>query len=362
LKNKNTEINLFDNNNLILKMEPPKMKKRTFGLKLELGNPKEEAIVIDPDAKNLTNKYTLIKELGSGAFKSAYYAQNKLTGENVVLFYFKKSILSPENKREIQIFKRMLQKIKSCSENVICPIEYGYIQEDGEVKYILVTNFIKGITLREFLDNKNNVINVSDKIDIMISLIKGLDFLHNELGFVHFDLKPENIQIEKQKTGYIVSIIDLGTGCFITDKQEKESCEWHGTEKYASPEVLDPISANFSMKSSLPLDWQKIDIFAMGKIFQEILDFNPQNEFKYKLDESELPLQNLINQMTYENMKRRPFIVGILQNLEFIKKRKSAFVKIIPAFKRSLSFSALKSPEQRAYPQVPTRKMSKIHE
>lgn len=351
-------------------MEPPKMKKRTFGLKLQLQPQAEAQPIIDPDAKNLTGLYKIEKPLGSGAFKSAFYATNKLTKEDVVLFYFKKGLLSTENKREMQIFKKMLAKIKNCSDtvNVICPKEYGYVQdpESQEIQYILVTNFIKGVTLREFLDDTNVIISLSDKIDITIELIRGLDFLHNELGFVHFDLKPENVQIEKTKTGFRVSIIDLGTGCFIKEKEEKESCEWHGTEKYASPEVLDPISANFSMKTSLPLDWQKIDIFAMGKIFQEILD--KKNTFeKLKVDMNEVLLQELINQMTNQNIKERPFLSYILQNLDLIKRRielsKSTFVEIMPVFKRSMSFAVL-SPERsrpsQDYPIPPKRKMSKV--
>jgi serine/threonine protein kinase len=330
---------------------------------------KEQIPDFDPDAKDLTNKYKIIKPLGGGAFKTAHLAHlagnvNKL----FVLFEFKNEILSVENQKEIAIFKKLLKNIKKCYKHVICPIDYGYITEtkgEGENKiikknYVLVSNFIKGDDLSKFLlklQNKKDKITLNDKIDIMLGLIKGLNFLHNKLGFVHFDLKPENIQIQKRKDDFDVAIIDLGVGCFNKEKD----CKFQGSPFYGSPEVLeldlysayDPVKKKeikgFDFKKTLIIDWQKTDIYAMGLIFMEILNEDEDTPIeilktKYEINcktnksstDKETRLKNLICKMTQYNFYKRPGAYKVLEYLTSIKNQKS-YVKRLSLRRNSIN-------------------------
>ncbi|KAG6388429.1 hypothetical protein SASPL_149855 [Salvia splendens] len=93
------------------------------------------------------------------------------------------------------------------------------------------------------------------------SILRGLRHIH-ELGFVHCDLKPDNILLVPIRGGIRAKIGDLGLArrVSISKKRKLGVCCWEGTPMYLSPEaVTDHVQEAPS------------DIWAVGCIVHEML-------------------------------------------------------------------------------------------
>lgn len=131
--------------------------------------------------------YTLYK--GDYVTSNQVYRAKKYDGKDVII-----KIMDYPPYSELDI----LSKLKPVCEYFLCVESFGKIKD----KYFISTEFIKGITLNEYLKkdlSKNAIINV------MKDIIKSIEKLH-KLGIVHNDINKENIII----TDSDVRIIDFG--------------------------------------------------------------------------------------------------------------------------------------------------------
>jgi serine/threonine protein kinase len=99
------------------------------------------------------------------------------------------------------------------------------------------------------------------KQHISVDIALGIHAIH-ESGFVHGDLKPENIMImahDDPKRQLIAKILDFGGSS--KRSQGKGSGPAHITKLWSAPEVLnkDP-----------DIDWEKADVYSFGLIFASI--------------------------------------------------------------------------------------------
>jgi len=67
--------------------------------------------------------------------------------------------------------------------------------------------FVEGCDLREFMQQHNNKVPMEKIKEIIRSLLKGLNYLH-ENSVIHRDLKPENILINAQQD--MIKLVDFG--------------------------------------------------------------------------------------------------------------------------------------------------------
>ena len=105
---------------------------------------------------------------------------------------------------------------------------------------LLLMEYISGTTLEQARPTDLGIV-----IDIFRKVAVGLGALHQQ-GFVHADIKPNNIIIHEE---HEVKIIDFGQSCPIGHKKERIQ----GTPDYIAPEQVQ----------KLPLD-QRTDVFNLG--------------------------------------------------------------------------------------------------
>ena len=128
-------------------------------------------------------------------------------------------------------------------------------------------------------------------INILIQILKTIDFLHNEAKLCHRDIKPENILISKKifKDEYKIQIkfIDFG---FV--KKIKEGQFFHenlGTISYKAPEIL------------LKKYNEKVDLFATGIILYNLITgcepyrMHSETEINDQIKNNEIPYDNIKN-------------------------------------------------------------------
>jgi serine/threonine-protein kinase len=139
--------------------------------------------------------------------------------------------------------------------NIIHVIDRG-ISAD-EMPYF-VMEYVEGVDLGTA--SKINEISHTDKIDIIIQLLKALAYAHQN-NVIHRDIKPENILIDENGN---VKILDFGIAQFYEEKREvtnqTTSGTVMGTYNYMSPEQRES-SDNVTERS---------DLYSIGVVMYEL--------------------------------------------------------------------------------------------
>lgn len=125
------------------------------------------------------------------------------------------------------------------------------IKGEDEISLYILTEFVDGFTLTEFIKLNPNYFNVPKHLDKFITqLLSALKYLH-ERQILHLDLKPDNILITGVNND--VKLVDFGfsyTDCFSSLAIGK-------TELYAAPEQLNRENID-----------QRTDVYGLGKILE----------------------------------------------------------------------------------------------
>ncbi|NQY99240.1 MAG: SpoIIE family protein phosphatase [Bdellovibrionales bacterium] len=139
------------------------------------------------------------------------------------------------------------------SDYIVKVFEYGIHDSHN---YMLL-EFLKGKTLEDLVEE--GVMGFEDFFNLTIQIVEGIDHMH-QVGYLHRDLKDQNIMILGDQGDYKVKIIDLGFALDIEESQTKSG--FAGTLEYAAPEQLG------LMKK--PVD-ERSDLYSLGVIFYKLL-------------------------------------------------------------------------------------------
>ncbi|RIA97411.1 kinase-like domain-containing protein, partial [Glomus cerebriforme] len=136
---------------------------------------------------------------------------------------------------------------------------YGISQDPKTQNYILVLEYVKYGSLRNFLDKYNRHLLTSYKIRILINVAEGLNEIHSK-NLTHQDIHSGNIlNIDFDRT----KITDLGLSKYISQSQKSnnnnEGKQIYGNLPYIAPEVLR--GQPYTKKS---------DIYSFGIIINEV--------------------------------------------------------------------------------------------
>jgi len=128
-----------------------------------------------------------------------YLAQDTRLERKVAL-----KVLLAEIAHDEDRVRRFVQEAKAASAlnhpNILTVYEVG----DFEDSRFIVTEFIKGITLRERLVNEP--LTWRETLDVAVQVAAALNAAH-EAGIVHRDIKPENIMLRDDG---LVKVLDFG--------------------------------------------------------------------------------------------------------------------------------------------------------
>ncbi|CEK09474.1 protein kinase domain-containing protein [Legionella hackeliae] len=118
---------------------------------------------------------------------------------------------------------------------------------DEEQSYIVMRK-LPGLPLMELIEA--NQLTIQQRFDLTIILVQALQEQIHSQGFIHRDINPKNILVDKQ---FIAYFIDLA---FAIIKGFDDSKEHHGAIPYAAPECY-----SFYQNSTI-----ETDIYALGRV------------------------------------------------------------------------------------------------
>ncbi len=169
--------------------------------------------------------FTIKKRIGTGARSTIYLASNQQQGLDVAL---KRVIFErPEDSR---IFEQVETEYK-----VARRIDHPYVRKCYKLRKVRGLVKLKEILLSmEYFDGRNledsPTLSLLDVLLVFRMVASGLDAMHHQ-GFVHCDIKPNNILFNKSGS---IKIIDLGQSCKIGTTKPRIQ----GTPDYIAPEQV----------------------------------------------------------------------------------------------------------------------------
>lgn len=148
--------------------------------------------------------YQMMRMLGQGGMGSVMLARSVKDGRAVAV-----KTLLPEVAVSEQSLKRFLREIEVAASlqhpNIVSYIEHG--THNGIV--YLVTEYVSGMDASKLAKKRGGKLNFKEVIKIIEQTLSALDFAHNK-GFVHRDIKEQNILVEGHYPNYLAKLTDFG--------------------------------------------------------------------------------------------------------------------------------------------------------
>lgn len=204
-----------------------------------------------------------------GSFSAAYpatlFLKDPNSGDSIVsqvVFKVIEANLHPTNQRLVSREPGVLKRLKH--PNILEFIDSFKIEENGVSKVVVVTQRIFGEDLFDYTDRN---LDPQTVMQIFAQIVSAVKYLH-ENGFVHRDLKLENIMVESATNSNIptIKIIDFGFARELPKDGSpvKTQC---GSIDYMAPELLQK-------KGMKAYDPKKVDVWSLGVILYVMLTNN----------------------------------------------------------------------------------------
>ncbi|KAK3143295.1 hypothetical protein QOZ80_4AG0298610 [Eleusine coracana subsp. coracana] len=187
----------------------------------------------------------IVEKIASGSSGDLF--RGTYLGVEVAVKFLKTEHTNDSSKVEFLQEIRILRSVHH--ENVVR--FYGACTKQR--KYLIVTEYMPGGNLYDFLHKKNNTLELPMILRMGIDISKGMDYLHRN-NIIHRDLKTANILIGSDQ---VVKIADFGVSRHPA--QEGDMTAETGTYRWMAPEVIN----------HKPYDY-KADVFSFAVVLWEL--------------------------------------------------------------------------------------------
>ena len=148
--------------------------------------------------------YQMIRILGQGGMGSVMLARSAKDGRAVAI-----KTLLPEVAISEQSLKRFLREIEVAAAlqhpHIVSYIEHG--THNGMV--YLVSEYVGGMDASKLVKHRGGKLHYMEVVKIIEQTLSALDFAH-KLGFVHRDIKEQNILVDGSYPNYNSKLTDFG--------------------------------------------------------------------------------------------------------------------------------------------------------
>ncbi|MDY7040023.1 MAG: protein kinase [Chloroflexota bacterium] len=197
----------------------------------------------------LSNRYKIVRELGTGGMAWVYQAEDLKTRQEVAV-----KVLYPQYSDDVSYIQRFTREarlaIKLSSPHIVKVLNYG---SDRETHY-LVMEKVAGEDLKSVIQRRG-ALPYQETLGIAVHVARALNHA-NEHGIVHRDIKPENLMVTPDGT---VKVLDFGIARARTLPSITQS-GFIGSPYYISPEQ--------AMGETVDI---RSDIYSLGIVMYEML-------------------------------------------------------------------------------------------
>ncbi|HJZ86779.1 MAG TPA: protein kinase [Polyangia bacterium] len=196
-------------------------------------------------------KYDILEEVGQGGMAKVFRGFDTTLGREVAV-----KILHPhlaeqrESKLRLQREAQAVAKLRH--ENILEIFDYS--GPDAAESYI-VTEYIHGPTLKQFLDRKGSIAFPELAAMIAVEVCRALSHAHAR-GIIHRDIKPENVMIRDDG---VIKLTDFGIAQVVDKERMTVTGQLLGSPAYMAPEHVE----------GRPLDF-RTDVFSLGILLYQL--------------------------------------------------------------------------------------------
>jgi len=149
--------------------------------------------------------YLVVARVADGAMGRVYEARHHETRERVAI-----KILHPDVARDQVAVERFKREYETANEmqhaNIVKIIDFG---TTGDGLSFMTMEYLEGEELGHAL-RRDSTLQPARMIRVICQAALGLDYAHS-FGFIHRDLKPDNIFLAKGEGGDTVRVLDFGS-------------------------------------------------------------------------------------------------------------------------------------------------------
>ena len=210
---------------------------------------------VDPRLGQRLGEYVVVARVADGAMGRVYEGRHHATKARVAI-----KVLHPEVARDAVAVERFKREYETANEmkhpNVVRVIDFG-TTADG--LNFMTMEYLEGEELGNLL-RRDGKLETKRMIRMVCQAALGLDYAHS-FGFIHRDLKPDNVFLCKGEAGETVRILDFGSVKLQMETGPKLTA--FGTT-LGSPYYMSPEQA----MGKQDVD-QRTDVFALAAIIYE---------------------------------------------------------------------------------------------
>jgi tRNA A-37 threonylcarbamoyl transferase component Bud32 len=202
--------------------------------------------------------YEMGKRLGAGGMGAVYLARHKRSGELAAVKVMLSRVRVDDHAR--QHFLREIETTRTLSHPHV--VQFLNSGAEGSLFYLLL-EYCEGGSVADLMKRRGGPLPIEQARPILLHALRGLAYIHAQ-GFVHRDLKPQNILLSGSEGSFTAKIADLG---LAKSFEQAGLSGMTATGSYAGSFPFMPREQVINFKRVQPVS----DVWAMGATCYSIL-------------------------------------------------------------------------------------------